>query len=262
MARIIEDVRIDSPELRPYFALTRRENALQGVFICESLPAIQSALECGFEPVSLLMERRHAHGKAAGLLSGLDDVNVYAPSDEDIKRLTGIELSRGVLCAMKRPAEPAFEEAIRDAKHIAVLEDVRDDTNVGAIFRSAAALGIDAVVLTRGCADPLSRRSVRVSMGAVFRLPFAHIGKIDEGSVASIRRQGFTLYALSLDKRSVPVSELKCERCALVLGNEGEGLKPDTAAACDKSVIIPMRRGVDSLNVAAAAAIAFFCLQK
>ena len=252
---VIEDV---CDGLKVYRDLTRRELSGEGLFICESLPAIEAALAGGLEPVSLLMEKRHVGGKAAKLVARLNRLPVYAPPDEVIARITGVELSRGVLAAFKRPPERDAEDVIAASKRLCVLENVRDDTNMGAIFRNAAALGIDAVLLTRASCDPLSRRSIRVSMGAVFRLPFALIGDLPQYGISLLRRHGFTACALALVKDSVPIEAFHAPKPAYILGNEGEGLTRDTLEACDVRAIIPMERGVDSLNVATAAAIAFY----
>ena len=256
---VIMDIAGREAEIEIYTALTRRQLKNRDLFICEGIKAIELALKCGLEPVSLMLERRHVSGKAAHLIQTLGELPVFAPDDETIRRVTGFELSRGVLCAMKRPKERGAEEVVAGARRVAVLEYVNDDTNVGAIFRSAAALGMDAVLLTEGSADPLSRRSVRVSMGAVFTLPFA---MLPENGIALLKKEGFTCAALALDRNSVPISEFYAEKCALFLGSEGQGLKRETVENCDARVVIPMSRGIDSLNVAAAAAIAFYSIQK
>ena len=262
MARLVTDVQPGDAEISVYLLLNRRQLKQRDLFICESLPAIESALEAGITPVSFLMEKRHVTGKAARLLERLPDIDVYAPGDEVIKDICGMELSRGVLCAMKRPPEKRPEDVLTGAKRVAVLEDVRDDTNMGAIFRNAAALGMDALLLTRGSADPYSRRSVRVSMGAVFRLPFAFVPAADASFMALLRQSGFERVALALKKDSVEIGAVRAEKIAFFLGNEGEGLKEETVGMCDKCAVIPMARGVDSLNVATAAAIAFYLSQK
>ena len=256
---IISDIDISAPELRAYCGLTQKQALGEGVFIAESVNVIQSALDAGIKPLSLLCERRHAEGKAAGLIRRLGDVPVYAPRDGEIQKLTGYELSRGVLCEMERPQPMTAGQALAGARACAVMEDVRDETNLGAIFRSAAALGMDAVILCGGCSDPLSRRAARVSTGAVFRLPWARLSALNEGGAGELKRLGFTLCALALtDSSEEPDALGRITRPAVVLGNEGEGLSREAVACCDLTVRIPMRRGVDSLNVSAAAAIAFW----
>ncbi len=259
---VLEEVRGQEAGLEIYTGLTRRQLKNEDLFICEGIKAIETALEYRYEPVSLLLEKRHAAGKAAGLVSRLSEIPVYTPPDEEIKQITGIELSRGVLCAMKRKPLPPLGTVLASVQHIAVLETVNDDSNIGAIFRNAAALGIDAVILTKDCADPLSRKSVRVSMGAVFRIPFAFIDELSGNGIAFLKHLGFTCAALALDQDSISLKDLHCEKCAFLLGSEGNGLKPSTLAACDCKVMIPMHSGMDSLNVAAASAIAFYSLQK
>ena len=244
--------------LAPYENLTRRQLAAQDRFIAESVPVIEAALEAGLTPLSLLCEQRHVEGKAAQLISRLGDVPVYAPPDEEIRALTGYELFRGVLCEMQRPRALSLDEALGGARSCAVLEDVSDETNLGAIFRSAAALGVGAVLLTPGAGDPYSRRSARVSMGAVFRVPFARIGEISEGGALALSDRGFTLCALALDESSAPIDGFSCSRPAILLGNEGRGLRPETLRCCPEHLIIPMHHGMDSLNVSAAAAVAFW----
>ncbi|MCR4622595.1 MAG: RNA methyltransferase [Clostridiales bacterium] len=256
---IICDIDLGAPELQAYCALTQKQAHSEGVFIAESINVIQSALDAGIKPLSLLCERRHAEGKAAELIKKLGDIPVYTPPDEAIKKLTGYELSRGVLCAMERPIPMTADEALADAHCCAVMENVRDETNLGAIFRSAAALGMDAVMLCGSCSDPLSRRAARVSTGAVFRLPWARLPALSEGGAEILKRRGFTLCALALSDRSEgPEALANAVMPAVVLGNEGEGLSREAVACCDITVRIPMRRGVDSLNVSAAAAIAFW----
>ena len=256
---IISDVSISSPQLKAYAGLTQKQALGQGVFIAESVNVIQSALDAGIRPLSLLCERRHADGKAAELIRRLGDVPVFTPSDEEIRRLTGYELSRGVLCEMVRPQPVTAEKALDGAKNCAVLEDVRDETNLGAVFRSAAALGIEAVILCGGCSDPLSRRAARVSTGSVFRLHWSRLPALSEGGADALKRLGFNLCALALSENSEGPEALRhIARPALVLGNEGEGLSPAALEKCDRTICVPMRRGVDSLNVSAAAAIAFW----
>ncbi|MBQ4452209.1 MAG: RNA methyltransferase [Clostridia bacterium] len=258
MARIIVSPDPSSEELALYKGLTARQEIRQDVFIAESVKVIDFALDAGLEPVSLLMERRHLEGKAAHLIERTGGVPVYAPPDEWIHSLTGYALHRGVLCAMKRPSPASPETVLPGAGRVAVLENIADEANLGAIFRSGAALGMDALLLSPGCADALSRKCVRVSMGAVFRLPWARTEELDEGGIGVIRRFGFTPCALALTDESMPVTRMPARKPALILGNEGTGLKAATVAACDVTLKIPMKRGMDSLNVAAAAAVAFW----
>ena len=270
MPNIIELTHLSDPALDVYARLTEAqlrsrlhpENAL---FIAESPKVIGYALDAGCKPVSLLMERRHVAGKAAALIARCGDVPVYTGDEELLKRLTGYPLTRGVLCAMRRPALPAVEDICREARRVAVLEDIVDTTNVGAIFRSAAALGVDAVLLTPACCDPLNRRAVRVSMGTVFQVPWTYIGDgpadWPEAGLGRLKALGFETAALALDARVVAVDDpalTGAERLALVLGTEGDGLAAATLARCDHTAMIPMAHGVDSLNVAAASAVAFW----
>ena len=274
MARIIEVKDLSAPELAVYARLTEaqlrsRLEPEKGVFIAESPKVIRLALEAGCVPVSLLMERRHLTGQGAELMERCGDVPVYTADREVLASLTGYALTRGILCAMLRPAPRSVEELCRGARRLAVLENIVDTTNLGAIFRSAAALGVDGVLLSPGCADPLLRRAVRVSMGNVFLLPWGRWG--DDGSedwpgkaIARLKEMGFTTAAMALSGSTVPLDEPRLKdaaKLALFLGTEGDGLMPETVAACDYTVKIPMARGVDSLNVAAAAAIAFWELR-
>ena len=259
---VFESINGQEDGLAVYTDLTRRQLKNSGLFICEGIKAIETALEYGYVPVSLLMERRHVIGKAAGLVRCLEKIPIYAPSDDAIENITGIRLSRGVLCAMKRREPAQLMDVLSDAENIAVLETVNDDSNIGAIFRSAAALGMDAVILTRDCADPLSRKSVRVSMGAVFRIPFAHIDALGTDGIALLKQCGFCCAALALTENSMLLRDFSAKKCAFILGSESDGLKEETIRACDKRIIIPMHSGMDSLNVATAAAIAFYSLQK
>ena len=248
----------DVPEAQPYFHLTEAQlRSREGLMIVEGVPVIRHALDAGCEPVSFLMEEKHLTGKAAGLLARCPEVPVLTGDSALLARLTGYSLSRGVLCAMRRPAPQSPLDICRGARRVAVLEGITDGTNVGAILRSAAALGVDAVLLDATCCDPLGRRAIRVSMGTVFQVPWA----VCESWVELLHGCGFQLAALALAEDAVPIGEpaLKAaERLALVLGTEGSGLREETIAACDWKVIIPMLHGVDSLNVAAASAVAFW----
>lgn len=272
MADIREITDLSAPELDVFARLTEAQlrNRLEpekGVFIAESPKVIIRALDAGFAPVSFLMERRHITGDAAELLARWPDTPVYTAERAVLSSLTGYELTRGVLCAMRRPRLPEAETLLSEARRVAVLENIVDSTNIGAIFRSAAALGIDAILLTPSCCDPLCRRAVRVSMGTVFQVPWAQIGTCPadwpENGIAQLHSLGFKTAAMALSDRSVSIddSALSAEpKLAIVLGTEGDGLAHSTIAACDYTVKIPMSHGVDSLNVAAASAVAFWQL--
>ena len=269
MQRIIEITDLSASALAPYARLTEAQlkNRLHpedGLFIAESPKVISVALDAGWEPVSFLMERRHIAGKAAALLARCAGAPVYTADAEALRALTGYPLTRGVLCAMRRKPPEAPEAICARARRVAVLEGVVDATNVGAIFRSAAALGVDAVLLSPSTCDPLNRRAVRVSMGTVFQVPWAVLGDGPEdwpAALGRLRGLGFATCALALSNDSVSIDDpvlARQERLALVLGAEGDGLAPETVAACDFTARIPMARGVDSLNVAAAGAVAFW----
>ena len=269
MANIITLTSLDAPELDVYARLTQAQlrNRLEpekGLFIAESPKVIGTALSAGLEPVSFLMEQRHITGDAAPLLARFPDVPVYTAERELLERLTGYTLTRGVLCAMRRPAPKSPSSVIADARRVAVLEGVVDATNIGAIFRSAAALGMDAVLLSPTCCDPLTRRAVRVSMGTVFQLPWATFDIWPNGGMALLRGAGFATCAMALRDDSLALGDERLNslpKLAIVLGAEGDGLANGTIAACDYTVRIPMAHGVDSLNVAAASAVAFWELR-
>lgn len=274
MPNIIEITDFHAPELDPYARLTQNQlrNRLEpekGIFIAESPKVIDRALDAGYEPVSLLMERRQITGPAAGILSRCGDAPVYTADRELLAALTGFELTRGVLCAFRRPAPRPVEELCRDARRVAVLEGIVDSTNVGAIFRSAAALNMDAVLINPSCCDPLCRRAVRVSMGTVFQVPWGQLGDSPadwpEKGMDVLHALGFKTAAMALSDRSVSIDDEQLARepkLAIVLGTEGDGLAASTIASCDYTVKIPMSNGVDSLNVAAASAVAFWQLGK
>ena len=265
MADIREITDLSAPELDVFARLTEAQlrNRLEpekGVFIAESPKVIIRALDAGFVPVSFLMERRHITGDAAELLARWPDTPVYTAERAVLSSLTGYELTRGVLCAMRRPRLPEAETLLSEARRVAVLENIVDSTNIGAIFRSAAALGMDAVLLTSAGSDPLYRRAIRVSMGTVFQVPWAYL---PEGWTELLHAQGFRTAAMALRDDSVRLDDprlLTEEKLAIVLGTEGDGLAESTIAACDCTVRIPMTHGVDSLNVAAASAVAFYQL--
>ena len=272
MPNIVEITDFHAPELDPYARLTQNQlrcrlEPEKGIFIAESPKVISRALDAGYEPVSLLMERRQITGPAAEILTRCGDAPVYTADRELLAGLTGFELTRGVLCAFRRPAPRSAEEPCKAARRVAVLEGIVDSTNVGAIFRSAAALNMDAVLINPSCCDPLCRRAVRVSMGTVFQVPWAQLGETSADwpgqGLARLRAMGFKTAAMALSDRSVPIDDeaLAAEpKLAIVLGTEGDGLAHATIAACDYTVKIPMSHGVDSLNVAAASAVAFWQL--
>lgn len=274
MSNIIEITDFNAPELDPYARLTQAQlrNRLEpekGIFIAESPKVISRALDAGYQPISLLMERKQITGPAAEILTRCGDAPVYTADREMLAALTGFELTRGVLCAFHRPAPRSVEELCRNARRVAVLEGIVDSTNVGAIFRSAAALNMDAVLTTPSCCDPLCRRAVRVSMGTVFQVPWAQIGATPadwpEKGIEQLHALGFKTAAMALSDRSVSIDDeqLVAEpRLAIIMGTEGDGLAHSTIAACDYTVKIPMSHGVDSLNVAAASAVAFWQLGK
>ncbi len=264
----------DAPELDVYARLS--ENQLYhlyepdaGIFIAESPNVIERALNAGYEPLSFLAETRELYGDAQRILMRCEHTPVYTAEFELLTRLTGFALTRGLLCAMRRKPLPTLEAVCAGARRIAVMERVMNPTNVGAIFRSAAALGMDAVLLTPGCSDPLYRRAARVSMGTVFQIPWTFLDeKIcswpEEGQ-KNLRKLGFRTAAMALKQDSVSVDHpalMAEERLAIVLGTEGDGLSEKTIADCDYTVMIPMAHGVDSLNVAAASAVAFWELGK
>ena len=264
---IIEITDASHPDLAPYMRLTEaqlrsRLNPESALFIAESPKVIHVALSAGLEPVSLLCEQRHITGDAAPIIARLgDDVPVYTGPRELLADMTGYTLTRGVLCAMRRPAAPDPAALLRDCRRVAVIDSVTDTTNIGAIFRSAAALGIDAVVLTPTSCDPLNRRSVRVSMGSVFLMPWTWVS----ADLHELRSLDFKTAAMALTDNSVSIDDpaLAAEpRLAIVLGTEGDGLAPEAIAAADYVVRIPMAHGVDSLNVAAASAVAFWQLTR
>ncbi len=274
MPNIIEITDFHAPELDPYARLTQNQlrsrlEPEKGIFIAESPKVIDRALDAGYKPVSLLMERKQITGPAAGILSRCGDAPVYTADREMLAELTGFELTRGVLCAFHRPAPRPVEELCKNARRVAVLEGIVDSTNVGAIFRSAAALNMDAVLINPSCCDPLCRRAVRVSMGTVFQVPWGQLGETPadwpEKGMDILHSLGFKTAAMALSDRSVSIDDeqlAKEPKLAIVLGTEGDGLAADTIASCDYTVKIPMSHGVDSLNVAAASAVAFWQLGK
>ena len=273
MPNIIEITDFTAPELDVYARLTEaqllnREEPAKGMFIAESPKVIERALDAGCQPVSLLMERKHIDGQAKEVIERCGDIPVYTSDLDLLTKLTGFQLTRGVLCAMRRPQLKSVEETVKDARRIVILENVMNPTNVGAIFRSAAALGMDAVLLTPGCSNPLYRRAARVSMGTVFQIPWTFIGSEMADwpgpGMEKLRQLGFKTAAMALRSDSISIDDpvlLEEEKLAIVLGSEGDGLTNDTIADCDYTVLIPMYHGVDSLNVAAASAVAFWQLR-
>ena len=274
MPNIIEITDFEAPELDVYARLTEnqlvnRADPENGLFIAESPVVIERALDGGCVPVSMLMERKHVEGQARDVIARCGDIPVYTSDLAVLTKLTGFALTRGVLCAMRRPRKKSVEAICRDARRVAVLEGIVDTTNVGAIFRSAAALHMDAVLLTPTCCDPLCRRAVRVSMGTVFQIPWPYLGEETADwpgpGMERLAALGFRTAAMALREDSLSIDDprLKAEdKLAVVLGTDGDGLADATIAACDYPVRIPMFHGVDSLNVAAASAVAFWELRR
>ncbi len=280
MTNITEITDFDAPELDVYARLTEgqllnRHEPEKGLFIAESPRVIERALDAGYTPVSLLLEQKHVEGQAKEIIRRCGEIPVFTGEFSLLTKLTGFHLTRGALCAMRRKPLPAPREVCAGAKRIAVLEHVMNPTNVGAIFRSAAALGIDAALLTPACSNPLYRRAIRVSMGAVFQIPWTYLGQeesqeavpesLPETDLALLKDLGFKTAAMALSERAVPIDDPALaleERLAIILGTEGDGLAASTISACDYIVRIPMSHGTDSLNVAAASAVAFWQLRR
>lgn len=273
MADIMEITDFATPELDIYARLSEVQllhyfEPKEGLFIAESPKVIERALNAGYCPVSLLLERKHIDGQARDILARCKDVPAYTADFDVLAKLTGYELTRGVLCAMHRRPLPKVEDLCQKAHRIVILENVMNPTNIGAIFRSAAALGMDAVLLTPACSNPLYRRASRVSMGTVFQIPWTYIGKDSadwpKPGMKLLKAMGFQTAAMALREDSVCIDNpglMQAEKLAIILGTEGDGLAADTIASCDYTVRIPMSHGVDSLNVAAASAIAFWQLR-
>lgn len=273
MPNIVEIDRLARPELDVYARLTEAQlrNRLEpekGIFIAESPKVIRRALDAGCEPLSFLMERKHITGQARDIIARCGDLPVYTADSDVLAALTGYQMTRGILCAMRRPRLPDMETLCAGARRVAVLEGIVDTTNIGAIFRSAAALHMDAVLLTPTCCDPLNRRAVRVSMGTVFQVPWTRIGQEPadwpQPGLRKLRDLGFKTAAMALSDTAVSIEDpaLRAqEKLAIILGTEGDGLAAETIAHCDFTVKIPMSHGVDSLNVAAASAVAFWELR-
>ena len=275
MPNFIEINDFNSPDTALYKNLTGPElrrslEAERGVFIAESPTVIKVALASGCRPLSLLTDERLLHGATREIIDACpDNIPVFVAKEEVLRTLTGFALTRGVLAAMERPREKSAEEITKGARRVAVFENIADATNIGALFRSAAAFDVDAVLLTPACCDPLCRRAVRVSMGTVFQIPFARICDTPDewraSGTAKLREMGFTTLAMALTDDSVRIDDpalLSHERLAIILGTEGDGLMKETISGADYTVKIPMSHGVDSLNVAAAGAVAFFCFAK
>ena len=272
MANIIEIKDFQAPELDAYARLTERQllnrdDPEKGLFIAESPKVIERALDSGCVPVSLLLEKKHITGEAKHIVDRCSDIPVYTASFDVLTQLTGFNLTRGALCLMRRPKHPTVSSVCKNARRIAILENVMNPTNIGAIFRSAAALNIDAVLLTPACSNPLYRRSIRVSMGTVFQIPWTFLGKNEndwpQPAIQALQSAGFKTAALALSDNSVSINDphlMAEEKLAIILGTEGDGLADKTIADCDYTVKIPMSHSVDSLNVAAASAVAFWQL--
>ena len=273
MPNIIEIADTSLPQLDVFARLTEgqlrsRLEPEKGIFIAESPKVIERALDAGYEPVSLLMERKHISGQGRDIIARCGDIPVYTADREVLAGLTGYQLTRGVLCTMRRPPLPSVEAVCANARRVAVLEGIVDSTNIGAIFRSAAALNMDAVLVTPTCGDPLYRRAVRVSMGTVFQIPWTRIGsgvsEWPQPGIQRLRELGFKTAAMALSDTAISIEEpclIAEKKLAIVLGTEGDGLVPRTIADCDYTVRISMSHGVDSLNVAAASAVAFWQLR-
>ncbi|MBP9989252.1 MAG: RNA methyltransferase [Ruminococcus sp.] len=266
MAKIIEIEDFNAPELDIYARMSEAqllnsETYAQGVFIAESPKVIERALDAGCKPISILVEKKHIQTQAADIIKRCGDINVFTAEFDVLTQLTGFMLTRGMLCAMYRPPLKTVEEIAKNAKRIAVLENIMNPTNVGAIFRSAAALNIDAVILTDDCSNPLYRRSIRVSMGTVFQIDWTIYSSEELSAVEKMKSLGFKIASMALNDNSVSIKNpaLSAEpKLAIFLGSEGYGLKPETIENSDYIIKIPMSNNVDSLNVAAASALAFW----
>jgi tRNA G18 (ribose-2'-O)-methylase SpoU len=267
MSDIIEIADFFSPELDVYARLSEvqllnNEFPEKGMFIAESPKVIERALDAGYEPISCLMEKKHVNGEGRSIVERVADVPIYVSEFDVLTQLTGFKLTRGMLCAMRRKKLKSVSEICEGKSRVVVLDKVMNPTNVGAIIRSAAALGMDAVLLTPGCSDPLYRRAIRVSMGTVFQIDWTFL---DENGIDNLKSFGFKTVAMALKDNTLDISDPRLadeKRLAIVMGTEGDGLSDETIAKCDYTVKIPMYHGVDSLNVAAASAIAFYQLGK
>ncbi len=267
MSNIVEITDFLAPELDIYARLTEvqllnKEFPENGLFIAESPKVIERALDAGYEPVSCLMEKKHIEGEGNRIISRINNVPVFTAEFDILTQLTGFKLTRGMLCAMKRKKLPTVKEICENKKRIVVLDKVMNPTNVGAIIRSAAALGMDAVLLTSGCSDPLYRRAARVSMGTVFQIEWTFL---EDDGLDEIKALGFKTVAMALKDNTLSIDDPRLateKRLAIIMGTEGDGLSDKTIEGCDYTVKIPMYNGVDSLNVAAASAVAFYQLSK
>lgn len=267
MSNIMEITDFDAPELDVYARLTEnqlinRHEPEKGLFIAESPKVVARALDAGYVPVSLLMEKKHVTGEAKEIIERCGDIPVFTAEFSVLTQLTGFQLTRGVLCAMRRPKLPTVEEVCSGTRRIAVLENVMNPTNVGAIFRSAAALNMDAILLTSACSNPLYRRAIRVSMGTVFQIPWTYLEAMP-CEISRLKQLGFKTAAMALSNNAVNIDDPQLmaeDRLAIILGTEGDGLASSTITDSDYTVCIPMSHGVDSLNVAAASAVAFWQL--
>ena len=273
MVNIIEIHDFSAPELDIYARWTEnqllnRKDPANAMFIAESPKVIQTALDAGYEPISCLVEKKHVEGQAAPILAQCGDIPVYTAAFDVLTQLTGFGLTRGMLCVMRRKGLPSVEDVCKNARRIAILEDVMNPTNVGAIFRSAAALGMDGILLTSASSNPLYRRAIRVSMGTVFQIPWTFMDSQmswPEPAVGRLHEMEFKIAAMALDDNSASIDAPQLvheEKLAIVLGTEGVGLAANTIADCDYTVKIPMYHGVDSLNVAAASAVAFWEMRR
>ncbi len=277
MPNIIELTDFSAPELDVYARLNEnqllhRHEPEKGLFIAESPKVVERALDAGYEPVSLLLEKKHVTGEAKDIIARCGDIPVFTAELDVLTQLTGFQLTRGILCAMRRKPLPTVEEICAGARRVAVLENVMNPTNIGAIFRSAAALNMDAVLLTSACSNPLYRRSIRVSMGTVFQIPWTYLdgeteykesGKYPKSDISRLKDLGFKTAAMALSDNAVNIDDpqlMSEDKLAIILGTEGDGLASSTIDGCDYTVCIPMSHGVDSLNVAAASAVAFWQL--
>ncbi len=272
MANIIEITDFSAPELDAYARLTEAQllhfyEPDYGLFIAESPKVIERALNAGYEPLSLLVEQKHITGEAQYLIARCGDIPIYTAAFDILTQLTGFQLTRGALCVLRRKALPSVSELCQTAHRIVILENVMNPTNVGAIFRSAAALQMDAILLTSACSDPLYRRASRVSMGTVFQIPWTYWNDQSaawpQPALSLLQQFGFKTAAMALNDNAISIDDpslLQEEKLAIILGTEGDGLASSTIASCDYTVKIPMANGVDSLNVAAASAVAFWQL--
>lgn len=271
--KIIEINNINSPEVAMFSHLTEAQlrnklDPAQGIFIAESPKVINVALDAGMEPVALLTSHKNLDGQARPIIARCGEIPIYTGDDALLTSITGFELTRGILCAMRRPTPLSVEQVCEGKRRIVIIDSVVNATNTGAIFRAAAALGMDGILLTRTCCDPLNRRSVRVSMGTVFQIPWTYLGETchdwPQPSMEQLHQLGYKTAAMALSDNSISIDDPRLrstDRLAIIMGNEGDGLSKEALATCDYIVKIPMQNGVDSLNVAGAAAVAFWELR-